>query len=246
MGVAMGLATQYAPAIFGIVAALSAATSSPIGTPAVALDVGHSWQKPGALSARGVQEFEFNRALAETIASALRKHGFRVTLIGLDGEMDDLTARPQRAAGADFFLSIHHDSVQLQYLESWTVAGKTHRYSDRFSGFSLFVSRRNPHFEQSIACASILGATLRAAGFTPSPHHAEPIPGESRPFADRENGVYYFDDLVVLRAATLPAVLLEAGIIVNRADEQKLRQPEMQARIAAALANGLERCLASR
>ncbi len=122
--------------------------------------------------------------------------------------------------------------------------GKTRRYSDRFSGFSLFVSRRNPRFAQSLACASALGAALRAASFTPSTHHAEPISGENRPFADRENGVHEFDDLVVLRAATQPAVLFEAGIIVNRADELRLQQPATQARIAAALTEGLKRCLA--
>lgn len=227
----------------GLLLMLSAATMALADTPMIALDVGHSWRKPGAVSARGTKEFTFNRALAEIVVKILQKQGFRVSLNGIDGTLDDLYARPRLASGADFLLSIHHDSVQPQYLKPWTVDGKPRRYSDRFSGFSLFVSRRNPRFEQSLACASALGAALRAAGFTPSTHHAEPIPGENRPFADRENGVHEFDDLVVLRAATPPAVLFEAGIIVNRADELRLQQPATQARIAAALAEGLSRCL---
>ena len=227
----------------GLLLMLSVATLALADTPMIALDVGHSWRKPGAVSARGTKEFTFNRALAEIVVKILQKQGFRVSLNGIDGTLDDLYARPRLANGADFLLSIHHDSVQPQYLKPWTVDGKPRRYSDRFSGFSLFVSRRNPRFEQSLACASALGAALRAAGFTPSTHHAEPIPGENRPFADRENGVHEFDDLVVLRAATPPAVLFEAGIIVNRADELRLQQPATQARIAAALAEGLSRCL---
>jgi N-acetylmuramoyl-L-alanine amidase len=83
----------------------------------------------------------------------------------------------------------------------------------------------------------------RHAGFTPTPHHAEPIPGENRPFADRINGVYYFDHLVVLKTATQPALLLEAGIIVNRTDELILQQPAVREKIAVAIAAGLGTCL---
>lgn len=234
---------QRFPAPLSLVLALAAANPVRADAPLIALDVGHSRQKPGAVSARGIQEFAFNRALAEVVASALQEQGFRFRINGIDGALDDLYARPRLADGANFLLSIHHDSVQPQYLEPWTVDGKTRRYSDRFSGFSLFVSRRNPRFAQSLACASALGAALRAASFTPSTHHAEPISGENRPFADRENGVHEFDDLVILRAATQPAVLFEAGIIVNRADELRLQQPATQTRIAAALIEGLSRCL---
>ena len=53
----------------------------------------------------------------------------------------------------------------------------------------------------------------------PSLHHAEPIEGENREVIDRLNGVYRFDDLVVLRSAAMPAVLLEAGIIKHREEE---------------------------
>jgi N-acetylmuramoyl-L-alanine amidase len=207
----------------------------------VALDVGHSLAHPGATSARGVPEFAFNRALALVVRQRLEQHGLQVRVIGAKGDMQDLRARTQAAVGADVFLSLHHDSVQAQYLETWTPAGTPRRFSDRFSGFSLFVSRANPGLAPSLACASQLGAALRHAGFTPSLHHAEPIPGESRPFADRLNGVYYFDDLVVLKTATQPALLLEAGIIVNRTEELLLDTPEHRGRIAQAMLAGVSR-----
>jgi N-acetylmuramoyl-L-alanine amidase len=68
--------------------------------------------------------------------------------------------------------------------------------------------------------------------------------GESRPFADEENGVHYFDNLAVARTAAMPAVLVEAGVIVNRKEEERMRDPQVQARIAAALAEGVAECLA--
>jgi N-acetylmuramoyl-L-alanine amidase len=55
--------------------------------------------------------------------------------------------------------------------------------------------------------------------------------------------VYYFDDLVVLRTATQPAVLLEAGIIVNRDEEALLARSDVQVSISRAVASGLRECL---
>lgn len=209
----------------------------------IALDIGHSLTKPGAISSRGRTEFSFNRDLTVSISQKLQENGFEVLLIGDKGDMDDLRARTRIASKAVFFLSVHHDSVQPVYLEHWQVNGEPQQYSDRFSGFSLFVSRANPYLASSLVCATAMGIALRQAGFQSSPHHAEPIAGENRPFADRLNGVYYFDGLVVLKTATIPAVLLEAGIIVNRDDEPLLSRSETRAKIAMAIAHGLLACL---
>ena len=211
--------------------------------PLIAIDVGHSLARPGAISARGRPEFEFNRELAVVVERTLHGYGFRTRLIAEQGDVTGLTDRTAAAAGADFFLSIHHDSVQPQYLETWTVGGQEQKWSDRFSGYSLFVSRKNPHPKASLACAKAIGEAMRMAGETPSLHHAEPIKGENRPLADAANGVYFFDDLVVLKTARSPAVLVEAGIILNRHDELLLWEPATKRRIAAALADGLRRCL---
>jgi len=210
----------------------------------VAVDVGHFLAEPGAASARGRPELEFNRELAAAIRDALEAQGLRVLLIGADGDMSVLSRRTAAARGADFLLSVHHDSVQPHYLEEWEHEGETRRFSDRFAGFSLFVSRRNPQVPASLGCASAIGVAMRAAGLAPSLYHAEPIPGESKPFADRVNGVHYYDNLVVLHTATQPAVLMEGGVIVNRAEELAMRDPVTQRRIAAAVANGVRKCLA--
>src|SRR5262245_15833596 len=213
------------------------------GTPAsaliVAIDVGHAHATPGATSARGVPEFEFNRALARAVADELRAHGMTARMIGDDGKVADLRSRAPKANGADLLLSIHHDSAQPQYFETIELDGKRRRVSRRFTGFSLFVSRKNPRVAESLECASAIGAALRAAGFAPSPHHAEKIPGENRPFADQKNGVYYFDDLIVLRTARVPAVLMEGGIIVNPDDELVLREPATREKIARAVVSAL-------
>jgi N-acetylmuramoyl-L-alanine amidase len=209
----------------------------------IAVDVGHYLAKPGVISARGVTEFEYNRQLAQEIAEALRRAGHKTLLIGDDGLAENLGSRAPRAAGMDLFISIHHDSVQPRFLSSWDHDGETLLYSDLFSGFSLFVSRLNSHTESSLKCASAIGAALRGAGFTPSRYHADPIVGENRPFADEANGVHYFDNLAVLKTANIPALLFEAGVIVNRDEEMRLRDPAVRKRIAEAIGNAVGACL---
>lgn len=221
---------------------LVAAASARAAT--VAIDVGHFIEEPGATSAHGRPELDFNRDLAVAVQSAAQGLGLKTILIGYDGFMSQLTHRTAAASGADFFLSIHHDSVQPYLVETWEYDSVERWFSDLHSGFSLFVSRKNPAIKRSLACASAMGAELRVAGFHPSLYHAEAIPGENKPFADKANGVHYYDNLIVLKTARTPAVLLEAGVILNREEDLKMRSQEVQKRIAGAVTQALERCLA--
>ena len=204
-----------------------------VGATEVAVDVGHYAAEPGVISASGVPEFEFNRALAFEIKKELEQSQIKVRLIGERGDYAVLHHRTRDARGAELFVSIHHDSVQERLLPE----------ADRFAGYSLFISRFNPQLEKSLACASAIGAQLRGAGFTASRYHADPVDGESRPFADEANGVHYYDNLAVGRSAAMASVLVEAGVIVNREEERRMRDPAVRARIAAAVAGGVRECL---
>ena len=209
----------------------------------VAVDVGHTADMPGASSARGIPEFQFNRELSKALRNALLAKDCRVTTINEDGEIGAFRERVEKAGDARLFVSLHHDSVQPHYLENWEFEGADRPFSDRFAGYSLFVSRNNPFPGTSLQCASAIGASLKASGYSPSHYHAEPISGENRPFADRDNGVHYYDQLVVLQTAKQPAVLIEAGVIVNRDSERMLTLPETREGIARAIATGIATCL---
>ena len=238
----MRKAIAWSIAMVVVLAASGLSSASPESV--IAIDVGHSVSTPGATSARGVPEFQFNRELAIVVHRTLSSDGIHVFLIGADGQETDLRKRTDRAfaGNATFLLSIHHDSVQPRYLKSWRWLNRTRSYCDTFSGYSLFVSRANREAASSLRCASEIGASLRHEGFSPSPHHAERIPGEAREWADEENGVYYYDGLSVLAHATCPAVLLEAGIIVNRDEEKRIQTEETRRAIAAAVEQGLAAC----
>lgn len=200
----------------------------------VAVDIGHSLQAPGARSASGQTEFSFNRRAGLLLAEQLRERGLEVGVIGAEGNITQLTERSRLAQGRQLLLSVHHDSVQPQYLAE----------ASRFHGYSLFVSRKNPFAESSLACARQIALSLQAGGERPTLHHAEPIAGENRPLADAALGIYWFDDLVVLKTASQPAVLIEHGVIVNAAEEARLAQPAVTASLARAIAAGAARCQA--
>jgi N-acetylmuramoyl-L-alanine amidase len=210
----------------------------------IVLDVGHTIEAPGATSARGVKEYVFNLRLAKEIAKALSDAGFQTHLVVAQGAARaQLFKRVERAntLGVDLFVSIHHNDVQDRYKEKWTHAGESRFYSDRFAGHSLFVSRANPRPAESLALGHLLGIELKAQGLVYTRHHLEDVPGERRELLDPDAGVYRDDNLIVLTYAKMPAVLLEAGIIVNRAEELLLETPEHRGRIAHATLAAINR-----
>ncbi|NMG53836.1 N-acetylmuramoyl-L-alanine amidase [Aromatoleum aromaticum] len=206
--------------------------------PVIAVDIGHTLAAPGATSARGRTEFEFNRDLALQVSTALERLDVRTELVNGDGAIESLAARPAQVPAADFFLSIHHDSIGERELEYWQADGETYSYSDRWTGHSLFVSRRNPDLGRSVLCAVTIGARLQRAGFVPTQKS-----GRRREYADRQHAVHFYDNLVVLYRARQPAVLFEAGVIKHRDEELLLREPRRQALMAGEIATGIAACL---
>lgn len=221
-----------------------AAASEPVPGEAriVAIDVGHTRVSPGAISVTGIPEYEFNLKIAKRLESKLQESGTIKPFLIVSEKARTLPERTRIAASrkADLFVSIHHDSAQDKYLEEReTEDGKTERYTDKFSGYSIFVSRKNPRYEESLDLARRIGRAMRSADFKFATHHNEAIPGENRPIVDREAGVYAFDDLVVLKTASMPAVLVECGVIVNPAEEKSLQTDTRQVTITAALVRGI-------
>jgi N-acetylmuramoyl-L-alanine amidase len=199
----------------------------------IVLDVGHTAESEGAISARNVSEFVFNLRLAKRIEEKLKAEGFAETrLLLTEGKARRSLVKRVAAANdlrADLFLSIHHDSVPNKFLEDWEFEGKKSHFSDRFSGYSVFVSRSNPDFKTSFAVAELIGKEMKAQGLDYARQYSQAIMGRyQRPLLNKETGVYRYDELIVLRKTQMAAVLLEAGSIINRDEELKMSSPEHQ------------------
>jgi N-acetylmuramoyl-L-alanine amidase len=210
----------------------------------VIVDVGHTEKAPGAISARGVPEFVFNLNLAKRIQEQLLAAGFErsVLLITEGPSRQGLAERVRRAKAlaADLFLSIHHDSVPTRFLEKWDVEGEERSFSDRFSGHSIFISQDSSDYAGSLLFARLLGGQLQERGLKYTPHYTDPIMGNrKRRLVDVLTGVYRYDQLIVLRTTAMPAVLLEAGSIINREEELRMGSAEHQALTSAAVADAV-------
>lgn len=204
----------------------------------LALDIGHIPSAGGAVAADGKMEYDFNKRIVRLIASDLEKEpGIQVVVINADGKRISLPGRTAaaKAANADLFLAIHHDSVNDRYLENHESNGRTFGQTDKFHGYSVFYSEKNKERSRSLEFAKSLGEAMRESGLSPTAHHAEKIPGENRELVVPRLGVYRFDDLVVLKTAAMPAALLECGVIVNPSEEADLLKPERQQKTVAAV-----------
>ena len=211
----------------------------------VVLDVGHTADSEGATSARNVAEFVFNLRLAQRIEEKLKADGFPETkLLVTEGKGRPSLVKRVVAANelhADLFLSIHHDSVPNSLLENWEFEGKKSHFSDRFSGYSVFVSRNNPDFKTSLAFAELVGKEMKAQGLQYAQQYTQAIMGRyQHPLLNKKTGVYGYDQLVVLRSTRMPAVLLEAGSIINRDEELKMDLPERRDIISNAVATAVK------
>jgi N-acetylmuramoyl-L-alanine amidase len=217
----------------------------------VALDVGHTADVPGAISARGVSEYDFNLRLGKQIEKNLTEAGFTnaVLFVTADAPTPGLFKRVARANAwpADVFLSIHHDSVPDYLMETWEYQGEEHHFSDRYPGFALFVSYNNVERKGSLLFGKFLGEQMQARGLQFTPHYTDAIMrNKRRELVDPKAGVYRYDQLIVLWYTHMPALLLEAGSIVNRDEELQLATPERQALIGTAVTQAVEKFCASR
>ena len=200
----------------------------------VAIDVGHGKKNFGATSARGYTEFSYNLNIANMLASELSRRGIESALINAEGSDIGVKERPAQAVqlGASMFVSIHHDSADESDIKPWTFEGRKLDYTTANSGYSIFVDKNNA---DSLGLAASIGRGFNGNGLTPTSYHAG-----NHPMINKERGVYHRPSLGVLKVATIPAVLVECGVIKNKDDEVFLMSAEGQAVIVDSIADGIE------
>ncbi len=217
----------------------------------VVVDVGHTADVPGAMSARGIPEYAFNLQLAREIKQALVDAGFEQTvlLITATAPRLGLVERAGRANSmhANLFISIHHDSVPDNLKHSWDYGGQKNEFNDDYPGYAIFISSENADPAGSLRFGHLLGRELERRNQYYTPHYTLALMGHHRRIlVDSEAGVYRYDELIVLRRTSMPAVLLEAGSIVNRQEELELGTSERRALTSAAIVAAVENFCAAR
>ena len=124
---------------------------------------------------------DFNLKFADAIRHALLDAGFdkTVRLITTTAHVRGLLERATRAneMHADLFIAVHHNSVPENLIEKWEYQGEERKFSDRFTGYSIFISQDNGDRDGSLEFGQLLGTALQARGLAYTPHYTLALMG---------------------------------------------------------------------
>lgn len=207
----------------------------------IIIDVGHNFKSPGTVSAYGDYEFNYNRLFVRDLYKTLKPY-YHVNIVGFQGDMISLENRTTNTANYDLFISIHHDAVQSQDLKNWVYDGKEQIYNDEVRGFGIFVSEKNPFFKKSLECATILSDELVSRGFKPNLYHSLNITNEKKQLYSQK-AVYRYDNLIVLKTARSPAILIEVGVLTNREEVKSIVTQNFRDNFNSAIKTMVHKCV---
>lgn len=221
----------------------------------VALDPGHGGEDPGAIGPNGTREKDVVLAIARLLRDELdgtevRGNPVRVFMTRDDDYFVPLHTRVAKArqVQADLLVSLHADAffsprprgASVYALSERGASSAAARWmankenaADRVGGLPVQVG--DAHVQRALLDMSMtaqindslkLGDTLLGLLRSVGPLHKPRV--EQAGFA-------------VLRAPDIPSVLVETAFISNPDEEQRLRDPAFQRRLARALAQGIRR-----
>lgn len=194
----------------------------------ICLDPGHGGKDTGYRIGT-TEEKRLTLALAQELAGLLRQAGFRVTLTRTRDVYLDLEERPRLAqrAGADLFVSLHFNAAaagagQVRGVETYCLTpanASSTANPGRISVAGPFPGNQHDLFNIRLAYA-LHQAMVRG------------LPSEDRGLRRAR--------FAVLREASMPAALVEAGFLSHPVEGRRINDPAYRRRIAQELARGLQ------
>ena len=191
------------------------------------LDPGHGGTDPGNVAGSRYEK-KYTLLLAEELQDQLKRAGFKVTLTRTRDNNVDLDSRPDaaRRRGADLFVSLHFNSAPSS---ASTVRG-TEVYcmtppgapssNARGEGASAGFFPGNRFNDKNVYLAYLLQKSLTKG------------PGAE------DRGVHRAR-FVVLREATMPAVLIEGGFLSHPVEGRNIADPAFRRQMARAIVEGI-------
>ncbi|MCG6948621.1 MAG: N-acetylmuramoyl-L-alanine amidase [Acidobacteria bacterium] len=216
----------------------------PTGPRPVVIDPGHGGDDVGAQSPEGLLEKDVTLAIGRQLARILENRGHSVRLTR-DGDqsrvLTDRTAFANRLE-APAFISLHANA------STFTSATGAETYfmsldgaSDEAAAATADLENRAGSLPEDLTSLDlILWDLAQAEVLNESAELALAIQGRlNARLGTRDRGVKQAP-FVVLKGATMPAVLVEIGFLSNRTEAERLTSPEYQQQLAEAIAIGIE------
>lgn len=108
---------------------------------------------------------------------------------------------------------------------------------NRYRGYALYVSQKDPVFDKSLACSWQVAHALSTAGEKPWTARVGAAPTLLDPA-----GVRGYDALTAPSFVKGPSVFLEAGVMVSEDEVARLQDPATLQKMASAIADGIDSC----
>lgn len=232
--------------------AVDVTPEKPVKKKLIVIDAGHGGIDPGATGRDGAHEKDITLAAARALRDALHETGrYRVVMTRDSDIYLKLNERVKVAQKnkADLFISLHADTVGSES-NSTTHGASIYTISDKASDevAARLAARENkadligPKASgKDAAVSNMLLDLLNQETMSRSKNLASNILDEF----DEKNismleRTHRSAGFAVLKGAEFPSVLIEMGFLSSALDEPLLRKADYRARMAAAIANGVD------
>jgi len=215
----------------------------------IAIDAGHGGEDPGAIGKNGTREKDVVLAIARVLAQRVdAEPGMKAVLTRNGDYFVPLRDRMRRARAqqADLFVSIHADSIRDRSVDGSSVyilsqrgatdeaarwLAERENASDLIGGVSLE--------DKDDVLASVLLDLSQSASLSASQAAAEHVLHQLNLVGEIRKPLVQQARFVVLKSPDIPSMLVETAYISNPQEEQRLRGAAHQAKLAAAIHQGL-------
>ncbi len=215
----------------------------------VVIDAGHGGIDSGAESVSGVLEKNVTLAFARALRGELEKNVNLQVFLTRDSDIFlRLNERVQKARdyGADLFISIHADTINMTSMRGATVYTISDRASDDLA--KALAERENKAdlldglpADESPEVTDILIDLARRETLSFSVNFADRV--VSSLLEDNINLIknpHRYAGFQVLKAPDIPSVLIEIGYLSNKDDEKLISDPVWKRQAASAIATAVQ------
>src|SRR5271170_278641 len=215
----------------------------------IAVDAGHGGEDPGAIGKNGTREKDVVLAIARELALKINSEPGMKAVLTRNGDyfvpLRDRMRRA-RAQAADLFVSIHADSIRDRRVDGSSVyilsqkgatdeasrwLAERENASDLIGGVSLD--------DKDNVLASVLLDLSQSASLSASQTAAERVLRQLNRVGEVRKPQVQQARFMVLKSPDIPSMLVETAYISNPQEEQRLRAAAHQAKLAAAIHQGV-------
>ncbi|QEE12189.1 N-acetylmuramoyl-L-alanine amidase [Bartonella krasnovii] len=214
----------------------------------VVLDPGHGGIDGGARGVTGVLEKDVTLDFARALQEELQKDPHISVILTRDSNVFlRLSERVKKAQefGADLFISIHADTIDVHSLRGATVYTISDKASDAIAK-SLAESENKVDLldglpaDETLEVTDILMDLTRRETHTFSVNFANSVISSlSKSHINLINNPHRYANFQVLRASDIPSVLIEIGYLSNKEDEKLLNDPHWRKQMALSIAHSI-------